>query len=757
MPGAQPDYGLLKVPSPVQPTPAVAAKVATYATLNQTHPEYNAALLCTLDDLYEGGFRMQRAAAKYAPKMGGEHDARYASRCSKTAYLPYFAQIVNEFVSDLFQQPLTIGAAADADDPSTPGTVPDKEFYDGFAKDVDTRRKSLSTLLGDVLTTALSKRWGLVQLDAPKLSPGEPEPASLAEEKAKGSDRVYAYEIPVDQLIDWKVEGDGFSFCVVRTKTNDRKTALGRRDTVTETWMVWELDDGGAAVWSKYEISYPEAQPPPAEKAVPLVDEGTTSFKRIPILRLELTHGLWVGNKIGPLAIEHFSRRCELVGAESDSCYAIPVVKLASEIGAQGGSVPSEAQQDPNRGRNPVKELKAKGWMTVGAEDTVEYVEPSGGCYEVIDKQLDGVKDAMFSVSHQMAASVRPTAGSMGRSGLSKREDGKSTAKVLNALGEVMRVFGVLIYATISDARGDDVVWQAHGLDSYEVDDRESVLEEAISIDQVAIPSETFKRTHKFQVAKKLLSGVDPDTLAAIKAEIEAGVSAEMAHNKLAAETEEEQLQAKQKIAKDQQKNGLTPPAGPPVPGAKAPQAPPAKSPKAPAPPNAGGKLGSEENRSGDDVPVVKQRALYTCGIACLRSALLYFDLPTPGEDELTDAVDVDPKIGVEPAALMRAARDNGLTASAARRASLGQITSLRDAGAFVVLLIQSFDSPADGYDEGHYVAFQGVDGQMVELMDPDSGKIRRLDKSEFVSRWHGVWDRGVKVYYPAIVLRRPS
>jgi hypothetical protein len=37
-------------------------------------------------------------------------------------------------------------------------------------------------------------------------------------------------------------------------------------------------------------------------------------------------------------------------------------------------------------------------------------------------------------------------------------------------------------------------------------------------------PSETFKRTHYFQVAKKLLTGVEPSVLSTIKDEIEAGV-----------------------------------------------------------------------------------------------------------------------------------------------------------------------------------------------------------------------------------------
>jgi hypothetical protein len=585
------DLGRLAVPFPSGSggtDPPVLGAGAPYARLTKKHKEYDPGLLQELQELYVGGWVMIQNAEKYAPAMPGENPARHANRCKKTSYQPYFGQIVNEFVSDLFGQPLIIGPAADADDPNTPGTVPDKQFYGAFANDVDNKNHSFVDLMGDVLTTALVKRWGIVALDAPKLSPGEPEPVTRADESKAGTDQVYCYEVPVEQLINWKVEGDGFAFCVIHTKDEIQEDPLGLDDITTETFMVWKLDEDGAAIWSKYEIKYLDTKRPEPTTIVPLVDQGTTSFKRIPILRMELSHGLWVGNKIGPQALEHYSRRCELVGAESDACYAIPYVKRGPEIPSQGGAIMSETQQDPNRGENPVQQLKRKGWMAVGSGDEVGFAEPSGGCFTIVHNDLDALKDAMFSVCHQMAASVRPTPSAMGRSGISKQEDGKSTAKVLKALGKEVRTFALKIYKAIADARGDDVVWQAHGLDSYEVDDRESVLEEAVSLDTIDIPSETFKRMHYFQVAQKLLSGVDPQTLAQIKKEIEAGVSEKMEHEQIASEAQAEQDKAKTVTAQNTQQ-GIP---APRPPGTKPPMQ---KSPMAngPPPPKVGGQSGA--------------------------------------------------------------------------------------------------------------------------------------------------------------------
>ena len=149
--------------------------------------------------------------------------------------------------------------------------------------------------------------------------------------------------------------------------------------------------------------------------------------------------------------------------------------------------------------------------------------------YALVNKELDELKDEIFRVSHQMAASVRPSAGSLGRSAASKQQDGKSTALVLRALGHEVRQFGLAIWNTISEARKEDVIWTANGLDTYEVIDRETILEEAVSTGDVcdAIPSETFKVTYKTQIAEKLLSGMDPRTLDTMRKEIKAGVREE--------------------------------------------------------------------------------------------------------------------------------------------------------------------------------------------------------------------------------------
>lgn len=553
--------------------PITKSDTRPYGLLKQTHEDHDAGLIQKLNDLYEGGFKIIKRAGKYLVKCVNEHDERFKERCTTTSYQPYFGQIVDQFTSDVFGQPLAIKPASDAKDPKTPGEYPDADYYTTFEKDVDREGKLFIDLMVEVLRCALKHRCALVAYDAPK-NDGD-APASKADEDAKGLRRIYAYSVPIEQLIDWKCKRGGreFQWAILNKIEQERETPDDTRDTITETFTVWTLPDdvGGAAKprahWKRYVITYKADDRPEDDVKVPLEDEGDSSFAHIPLLRMELPEGLWVGNKVGPQALEHWQRRSTLVGAEGRSMMAIPYVKKGPEGPAVGGVIPAEITQNPYRGNRPVERFNGEGWVDLGSEDELGFAEPTGRCYELVGKELNELRDAMFAVNHQMAASIRPTGAAVGRSGMSKQKDEDSTERVLRALGHILRQFAVRIYGAISEARGEDVHWAPHGLDGYEHEDREQVLEESISMDQVAIPSPTFRKIHKKVVAAKLLKGnVDPETLTTIFDEIDSGV-----------DDEEDMRQLQTEAQKDALLNPPDPTVGPP-------KSPSAKAPKATAP-----------------------------------------------------------------------------------------------------------------------------------------------------------------------------
>jgi len=513
----------------------------TYGRLNETNPEYKAETWATIEALYVGGFGIQKDASKHVQKLFLEADDRYAERCKIASYQPYFTEIIDQFVADVFVEPLNIKPQADADNPDTPGEEPDRDYYSSFAANCDRRGQKFAGLLEITLREALKKGVAIVALDAPNFDDALVAETRADEEKSGALD-LYAYDVPVEGLLSWEPDNEGgLKWAIIKTVCTPRESPMDVRDTVIETFTVWRKLDG-VVDWTRYECRHKIEETPKNESIVDRVGGGTTSFKRVPILRLELPLGLWVGNKIGTQALEHWNRYSALVGAENRSLCAIPYIKRGSELGAPGGSLPSATQQDEQRGSNPVARFHKKGYVEIGSGDELGFAEPSGHCYTVTADQLDKLKNAMFAVSHQMAVSIQPTKAALQRSGLSKQKDEDAKTKVLRVLGAIIRTFATLVYTTVSEARGENVVWNAHGLEDYVDEDRQQLIEEAVRMDTIPIPSVTFRRHYKREIARKLLGSAEPGVLDTINNEINEGVDAEEAMRSMQADAQKDAI-----------------------------------------------------------------------------------------------------------------------------------------------------------------------------------------------------------------------
>jgi hypothetical protein len=499
-----------------------------YGLLRQRNPAYTQERWEELGDLYVGGYPLVEKASRYMPKFVGENRERYRERLSAASYIAYMGQIADYFVANLFSQELTLTQAADADDPTTAGAPAAGDgFWEQFAHDADLRGTSLVKLLRQVLTTALVKGKGLVVADLPAREPPETE-SSLADEEASGGARGYAFEAAPEELIDWEPDDrGGFAWAILHRQIIRRESPAGSRDRIVEEFKVWTMS-GELAAWELFRTApYKPNEPPKDDDEVPRAGGGSTTFKQIPILELAIPPGLWVGNKLGVLAREHFTRRSALNAAENKSLFSIPWVKLGPEVTAPGNAMPSEVQQNPNRGRDPRGEFNRKGYVVLGKEDDIGFAEPVGAAYELVDKQLEKLVDEMFRVVHQMASSVSATKQALARAAASKAEDRRATEIVLAAYGALVRDVAKRIYDCLSAARGESVVWTAHGLDKFELEDRDGILKEALALDAIAIPSETFKKTYKTKIALALVGNVPPETQDVIREEIERGVEQE--------------------------------------------------------------------------------------------------------------------------------------------------------------------------------------------------------------------------------------
>ena len=494
-----------------------------YKTLNRTKAkEYKADIWEELGILYRGGYEILDQVKRFLPKLCNEGAARYRERLSSAAYLGYFGEIVDSFAADLFRNSLTVLPPSDDSDKSTPGESPDMDYYQSFATNADRMGKNFEQVCKEAFTWALVNQRAIICVDFPNLV----EPfSSRADEKKFGEPLAYAWYLPVEALLNWHVGPHGLDWAIIKTEVDDQPSPESDVPVGVEEFKIWRHTAEGVT-WELYRTR-PLLNKRDSHKDtedVALVDSGTSSFKRIPLVFLELPHGLWVGNKIGLVAREHFARRTTLVSAENRSMVSVPVVALGPEMSAPGEAMPSEIQQNPNRATDqggPMGALEAAGFMVTGKDDKVYFAEPEGKAYKLVRGELIDLKDEMFRITHQLAAAAsQSSATSLGRSGVSKKSDKEAMFIVLTAFAALVAKAATAVYDIISTARDEDVKWRVHGLSGFDGGDRWQLLEEAKAVGIIDIPSKTFQKAYKSKLAVELLDGGSPEELETIRAEI---------------------------------------------------------------------------------------------------------------------------------------------------------------------------------------------------------------------------------------------
>lgn len=551
-----------------------------FSLLKQRSPEYDDVLWRELDVLYEGGYKAMRRAGQYIHPLDGEKPQRYQDRLKLVSYIGYMAQIIDGFVSSLFAADLDITEAVDAADNGTPGKAPPvPEFWLDFSKNADMKSTPFSDVMKCIVREALLKRRAVLAVDLPA---PKAQPVSRADEIALGADRAYCFPVEICELVDWAKDDDGcFTWAIVYTERSDRTSPTASRATVTYGWKVWTLGPPNGALvaegealtahWQLFELTVPLGWKEwDDELDIPMTGEGKTSFDRIPLMEFELPHGLWAGNFLGPMAREHWSRRSQLVGSEGRNMVAIPFIEAGStdDDGLGTDAIDPKTQLA----------MRQKGILTVPNGGTLGFAEPEGKAYAIVDSQLGQLKDEMFRVAHQMAMSTDNSSSTMRRSGASKQQDKKDMATVLESLSGLVKSFAVQVYECIAQARGErDVVWTARGLDRYVDADRTDLLAEAVALDAIAIPSQTFKAEYKTRTALALVPNLPAATQDIIRAEIIKGVESEVEMGDILRDRLlEEPDQDDTGNADD--KEGAAPPAAKPASKANGKPAPKAKS-----------------------------------------------------------------------------------------------------------------------------------------------------------------------------------
>lgn len=481
-----------------------------YRDLKYTHPSYDRLQLEKNKLLYKGGIDIIKSAALFIPQRVGESENTYKARLSNATYTNYFAAVVDNFVSSLFSKDVSIV-------PSTDEDVQVDEFYNEFAHDADRCGQSFAQSLKKVFRESLINGVGYIGVDFPI---SETLPASIQEEDSLGLSRAYTYYIDPVSVVNYSInELNEYDWLLLKKETYVQAWG-GSEPLVQFEFKLWESKDS-RITWTKYKSAklYKLNEEPKDFDEFVIDSEGSTSFKQIPVIRLEMPEGLNVAQKIGAICIDHFRLRSSLFFAQERSLYAMPYFKQGAELPASGDH--SYINENVHRGLDAAQVFSNRGFTVIGPEDELGFVEPKGTSYEIVDKQINDIVNEIYRVVGQMSQAIA-VSGKESRSAAAKHADNKSLEMILSEYGKLVKQFGVAIYTMISEARLEDIEWQGQGLSSYEVIDKEQLISEAVSFNEMMIdvPSITFKKAYLSKIAQSFAPNVSPEIMLQIEKEI---------------------------------------------------------------------------------------------------------------------------------------------------------------------------------------------------------------------------------------------
>lgn len=517
-----------------QPSETPTRAGAPYGALKRKHPEYDAELWRKLELLGKGGFEILKNAKDFLPKLPNESDTFFKYRCENASYINHMGPVIGYLAGALFAAPQAV-TKVDAK-PSE-----QKDFWAEFAENCDLAHSTFSHFMETVVRKALLNRRAVIALDMPA-APPEGVVRNKADEEAMGLGRVWLDHVKLSEILDWKYNESAddrvpgrrkFEWLKLYRCLTDRSDPLKCSDKFREQFVIWTMQPtvkGWRACFMEFTTpERSEKDPDPKdEDIIPLTRELTaTSFLELPYIEMDLGEELWLGNKAGPLAEEHYRDRSSLKSDMVKSLNEIPYIKKGSEIPGANQALPSQAQQNPNRGNNPRARYTANGWIEIGADDELGFAGPSGRAHELSKGMQDDLREEIHRSANAMSLSLANNATTVGRSGQSKREDRNAETQVLKALATIAHRVGVQVHTCASQARAEKYVWRSTGLDSFDREDRPEMVAEAPIVQALAIPSETFQVEYLSQLVGKVLKA-SPEQLEQIRQEISKGVKEQL-------------------------------------------------------------------------------------------------------------------------------------------------------------------------------------------------------------------------------------
>lgn len=462
--------------------------------LDTTHPTYDKKRWHEVCALAKGGKKYKELLTTFLPKNPVEPEDVYAQRRQESHFTAYSAGIINLYTSWLFATSFSVKAyKRDSDEP-----VKELDpFYGQFQEDVGYETQ-LSAFMKDRFRHALENQVGCFLIEKPSDN-GAP-PKNALEYEQRGLGRATLKEIDRHELLDWEEDEHGaLQWAVLHTVVEDRSVWTSGRDTILETWRVYDRE-----IVRTFQLRYKKNERPRDPKfEVPEIGEAAPhGFRRVPVVRMQVPYELCIGEQTFDPQLEHFRLENALSWLIRRTCYAQPVFNLEDSEG------------------NPPR--MGTGYAIVlGKDDKMGWTSPPVAPFDVLQKKLDSKREDIYRIVHQMAQAVDNNAETVGRSADSKEIDAAATRILLNEYGTHVSKAIEETYEIISEARGDaGYEWSVEGFSGYDTATVASLIANATAARGLGIPSKSFHRELCTKTALALLPEVDQRVKDTIRDEI---------------------------------------------------------------------------------------------------------------------------------------------------------------------------------------------------------------------------------------------
>lgn len=486
-----------------------------YKVLNAKHDCYDGRYLRRLKAFYEGGRALLgdwSLMEEVFPRYREESDLVYEKRIRRALYMPYANEILNFIVASMSAEPLevTLGGGEEGKERPLP------EWYAKFSDDCSPpggKAQSLHDHVKAAILDCLQCQVSWHRVDLPR--PGQFQ--TLADQEKAGALDAYVVQIPAECVIDWDEDESGeLNFVVVHTCENRRKSFSDGREMITEVWNIYTRDG-----WARYEYAHKKTDKIQENQQIPLADEGTHSFGRVNVFRMDVGPGLWAMDNIESAVRSHFNANSARLWALFQSLFQELYEFIEPKDGQIDLSEPEGKAKTQRRGQ---------GFVQTRAKDArAEFVGPDTSSFAEARTTCADLRTEIHRVTHQMALAVDNTGAALQRSAESKGHDKASAIVVFQALGQIARKFAEDLMAMVARGRGETgLKFAAKGMAKFDAISLDSEIDRDVSLESVPIPSATFQRARKLALAKARLGDeATPEVIEAIRKELEEAITQE--------------------------------------------------------------------------------------------------------------------------------------------------------------------------------------------------------------------------------------